>query len=279
MAIYNTGTSTITNSTFTGNKASMAYASVLYNMGEVTITGSTITGNISLTHGAILSTGTLNIGSGNKFYGNSGGGNGGAIYSTGTLNLADTGMIYGNFATIGKDVCIGSAINYTGETLSEVQKGYEMSVSYGSGYAATGAIAAITTSNENAAKVASGIVVENGNKVAAEGNNVVFTDSGYQVTINPNGGVITYTTGTGENAVISEPTENAITLYAAKDSKKLYTTKELTTEVTSITLIRNGYTSTGIYSASTDGVQYIVKNSCELAHPYTDSSASTLFAQ
>ena len=288
--VYINGTSTITNSTFTGNNSTVAYGATIWNAGaELTITGSTFAGNTANTHGGVIysvstdtSTAVLNIGEGNKFYGNvAKSGNGGAIHSLGTLNIADVGMIYGNYASAGygNDIYCEGTINFTGDAISSINRGYETSVYYGNDFATVGNIAAITTSGDNAAKVLSALYVENGTQLVVDTNNVIFRESGYTATINPNGGTISYTTGTGENAITSEVSSNPITFYLSAGSKKLYTTSSLTTEVTAINLHRDGYTSIGIYTSDDGGAQVIAGGASEFNFAWNDPSMVSFYAQ
>ena len=97
-AIVNQGTATITDSTFSGNSASM-FGGVVVNQGTATITSSTFTGNETKSGGVIYNQGGTVTITGSTFSGNSADENGGAILNYGTETItgsAFTGNKAGN---------------------------------------------------------------------------------------------------------------------------------------------------------------------------------------
>ena len=109
-AIYNAGTATIENSTFTGNKAVSPLigssqndgnngrgGAIANSGGQLTVTNSTFTENSATKHSGALynSGGTVNIDSNVKFEANTAQNGGGAIgnFRGGTLNIEDTSFV------------------------------------------------------------------------------------------------------------------------------------------------------------------------------------------
>ena len=87
-AIYNAGTLTISNATFSGN-TSYANGGAIYNVGRLTLSNSTFSGNHSFFDGgAIYNTGMMAL-SNSTFSGNTAD-SGGAIYNTGTLTISNS---------------------------------------------------------------------------------------------------------------------------------------------------------------------------------------------
>ncbi len=107
-AIFNSGTVTITGSTFSGNFAGAGGAIYNNGSGTLTVTGSTFANNnAGIVGGAIFNSGTVNI-MGSTFSGNSAD-NGGAIYNDGGGMLTVTGSTFANNNTVNGG---GAIINY-----------------------------------------------------------------------------------------------------------------------------------------------------------------------
>jgi predicted outer membrane repeat protein len=88
-AISNSGTLTITNSTFKNNQASTGQGGAIYNTGALTLTGATFTGNLATTGGgAVFSSGPLTITGGLFNSNNALNGLGGGVLSTGALSVS-----------------------------------------------------------------------------------------------------------------------------------------------------------------------------------------------
>ena len=115
-AIYNRGTTSITDSTFTGNRTS--YGGAIYNRSTatITITDSTFTGNeANYSGGAIYNYGTATI-TGSTFTGNSASQLGGAIYNSGAATIIITGSTFtGNEANSSG----GAISNYGTATITD----------------------------------------------------------------------------------------------------------------------------------------------------------------
>jgi len=113
-AIYNNGTLTVTNSTFSGNTATSASGAIYNGKGTVQVTGSTFSGNTATNaSGAIQNGGTLTV-TNSTFSGNTATSTSGAIYNgKGTVNV--TGSTFsGNTATNAS----GAIYNNGGGTLT-----------------------------------------------------------------------------------------------------------------------------------------------------------------
>jgi hypothetical protein len=117
-AVFNEGTLTVSNSTFTNNTASIAGA--IYNeYGTLTVTNSTFTGNSADTGGGgaienALGTATV---SNSTFSGNSAGGSGGGIFNGGGSTLrVTTSTFSGNSATNGGGIFNGGTADVTNGT-------------------------------------------------------------------------------------------------------------------------------------------------------------------
>jgi len=128
-AIYNSGTVTINDSTFTGNSSTFLEGGAIYNYGgTLTITNSTFTGNSTTRGGAIFNEGgTLTI-STSTFTGNSATQQGGAIHSNaGTLSISN-GTFTNNLATT-----IGGAISIVSGTTDITNSNFTTNTSLISG--------------------------------------------------------------------------------------------------------------------------------------------------
>lgn len=112
-AIFNEGTLTVSNYTFSGTENSgnsAVHGGVFYNKGTLTIINSTFSGSSITGYGGVIyqGKGTLNLETGTVFSGNSAV-HGGAIYhSGGTINFADGIIFSGNSATYGGAIYVAS---------------------------------------------------------------------------------------------------------------------------------------------------------------------------
>jgi predicted outer membrane repeat protein len=90
-AIGNSGTLTVTNSTFSGNSAQggTAFGGAIFSQGLLTVTNSTFSGNSAGQGGAILNTNMTTV-TNSTFSGNSAGNSGGAILANGPLTVTDS---------------------------------------------------------------------------------------------------------------------------------------------------------------------------------------------
>ncbi len=120
-AIANQGTLTVTNSIFSGNSATNSGGGIYNGTGRtLTVTNSTFSGNSAAIGGGIGSDGTLTVTnstfSDNPAAGNSGGG----IYSSTTGSLAVTDSTFsGNSAAIGGGIRSDGTLTVTNSTFSE----------------------------------------------------------------------------------------------------------------------------------------------------------------
>jgi hypothetical protein len=86
--IDNSGTLMVTNSTFSGNSASLGGGGIL-NGGNLTVTNSTFSGNSADDGGGILNGGNLTV-TNSTFNGNLAGGDGGGIFNSGSLTVTNS---------------------------------------------------------------------------------------------------------------------------------------------------------------------------------------------
>jgi predicted outer membrane repeat protein len=102
-AIYNNGTLTVSNSTFsTSNNLGVLsdQGGAIYTNGTLTVTNSTFSGNTARYYGGgIYNNGTLTV-TNSTFSGNYGGFDGGGIYSDGTLSVTNS-IFSGNYSRFG----------------------------------------------------------------------------------------------------------------------------------------------------------------------------------
>jgi predicted outer membrane repeat protein len=119
-AIYNDGTVTVTNSTFSGNYAygsALGYGGAIYNVGTATVTNSTFSGNFAYNGGAIYNAGTATVAN-STFSQNTANSYGGAIYNIGTVTVTNStfsgnsaGNQGGAISNQGGTVKIGSSLS------------------------------------------------------------------------------------------------------------------------------------------------------------------------
>ncbi len=97
-AIYNNGTLTVSNSTFTNN-----HAGAICNEADLTVSGSTFTDNIARDGAAIYNNGTLTV-TCSTFTGNTAKERGGAIFNNANVTLSGSSFAANN-ATLGGAIC------------------------------------------------------------------------------------------------------------------------------------------------------------------------------
>jgi LPXTG-site transpeptidase (sortase) family protein len=116
--IYNNGTLTVTNSTFSGNSANLSGGGII-NTGTLTVTNSTFSNNsaTSFDGGGIFNLGTLTV-TNSTFSANSANSLGGGIYNNvGTLNVTNS-TFSNNSAANGGGIFNGGTLTVTNSTFS-----------------------------------------------------------------------------------------------------------------------------------------------------------------
>jgi len=115
--IDNSGTLTITNSTFSGNGANIGGGIENETGATLTVTSSTFSDNSASGGGGIENSGTLTV-TNSTFSGNSAFGNGGAIGNSGTLTITNS-TFSGNGSTNGGGIYNSGTLSVTNSTFSD----------------------------------------------------------------------------------------------------------------------------------------------------------------
>jgi hypothetical protein len=115
--LFNTGTATVSQGTFTGNVAH--FGGGLFNAGSATVSsGSAFTLNAATNDGGgLMNFGTVTV-SDSSFSSNSAGANGGGLASAGTATVRDN-TISGNSAAQGGGIFNSGKLNRSGNTFSD----------------------------------------------------------------------------------------------------------------------------------------------------------------
>ena len=115
--IYNAGTLTVTNSTFSGNGARAGGG--IYNAGTLTVANSTFSGNSATSGGGILNiAGAAVTITNSTISGNSAAAGGGGVFDSGMMTVNNS-TISGNSATLGGAIAInGGTMTVTNSTVS-----------------------------------------------------------------------------------------------------------------------------------------------------------------
>jgi hypothetical protein len=181
-AIYNEngGTLTVTNSTFSGNSASGFYGlggGAVYNAGTLTVTNSTFSENDTGVSGGAICTngGTLTV-TNSTFSGNSASGDGGAMVTViGTLTVTNS-TFSGNSAANGGGIANGDTLTVTNSTFSGNSAGDS-----GGGIAHEGATLTVVTNtivaNSTSGGNCSGSITDGGHNID-DGTTCGFTGTG-----------------------------------------------------------------------------------------------------
>jgi autotransporter family porin len=192
-AIYNYGTLIVNNSTFTNNAAT--YGGAIYNNGgTLTVTSSAFTGNTASDYGgAIRNAGHLTVTS-STFTGNTANDYGGAIYNYGTLNnVAVTGSTF--IDNTANDA--GGAIYNNGGTFAVNSRDFTGNTANDAGGAIynNGGTFAVTSSafTGNTANDAGGAIYNNGTVMVTKSNFTGNAANDYGGAIYNNGGTCTVT--------------------------------------------------------------------------------------
>jgi predicted outer membrane repeat protein len=192
--IYNTGTLTVTDSTFSDNSANFNGAGI-YNNGTLTVTNSTFSDNSAYTSGGGIyntGTGTLTV-TNSTFSGNGVDGYGGGIYNDGTLMVTNSTFSENGVYDLGGGIYNSGTLTVTDSIFSN-----NSVVNYGGGIYNSGTLTATnSTFSGNSADKEGGGIYNNGKLTVT---NSTFSNNSADLEA---GGIENYDTLTVTNSTFS----------------------------------------------------------------------------